>query len=203
VRPFTFLDVGGGNGLWADRLLEAFPAAHAVVLEPSDLLLQRNVAHRRKRLVRGTAATLPDERFDLICVHWLLHHLVGNSYRATVRAQIETLRRLGQHLTSTGRIGVFENMYTGSLWHDMPGRLIYAATSLRSLAPLTRRLGANTAGVGVAFHSRRAWEAIIAAAELQIDAYAEPDPRAWPLRRAWRVGLTLRSIRVGHFWLRA
>jgi hypothetical protein len=201
--PFTFLDVGGGNGRFADRLLAEFPAARGTVLEPADLLLARNLPHTRKTLLRGTAAELPSGRYDLICVHWLLHHLVASSYRTTIREQARTLVTLREHLTERGRISVYENIYQGWLLDDLPGRLIYAATSLRVLAPLTKRLGANTAGVGVAFHSRRRWTSMIEAAGLRVAWYAEPDTWVWPLRPVWRAGLTLRHIRTGHAWLRA
>jgi len=200
-RPFTVLDVGGGNGQVVDRLLRAFPESSGVVLEPARLLLERNRGHARKRLIHGTAAELPDERFDLILVHWLLHHLVIGGYRRTCREQAETLAALRTHLTEGGRISVFENIYTGWVMEDLPGRLIYAGTALRIAAGLTGRLGANTAGVGVAFHSRHRWERMFRAVGLRVDTYTEPDGWTWQVRWAWRLGLTIRHIRTGHYWL--
>jgi methyltransferase family protein len=201
AAPFTFLDVGGGNGAFADRLLEEFPAAHGTVLEPSALLLERNSSHPRKALVQATAAVLPAGPFDLICVHWLLHHLVGSSYAATRREQIATLRGLRERLTPNGRISCYENMYQGRVIDDLPGRLIFQATALRILAPLTRRLGANTAGVGVCFHAESGWRTLFTRAGLRVVGYVEPDWWPWPIRRLWRLGLHLAAIRTGHAWL--
>src|SRR5438876_5406232 len=42
---FTFLDLGGGNGTFADRLLEDYPSSSGVVLDNSQLLLNRNKPH--------------------------------------------------------------------------------------------------------------------------------------------------------------
>lgn len=202
-HPFTFLDVGGGNGRFVDRLLEEFPAATGTVLEPSGLLLARNTPHERKALIEGTAAELPGERYDLICVHWLLHHLVSESYEATRQEQVRTLTALRAHLTERGRISVYENIYEGWLANDLPGWLIYQGTALRRIAGLARRLGANTAGVGVCFHSLPAWRSLVAEAGLRIAEYAEPDTWVWPMPWWYRPALTLRRISTGHAWLTA
>lgn len=201
--PFTFLDVGGGNGRFVDRLLEEFPAATGTVLEPSVPLLQRNAPHARKTLIKGMACGIPDRRYDLICVHWLLHHLVGESYAATRQEQVRILRVLGEHLTERGRISVYENIYAGWLLDDLPGWLIYQATALRGLAAVTKRLGANTAGVGVCFHSLSAWRGLVAEAGLRVAEYAEPDRWVWPFPWWYRPALTLQRISTGHAWLRA
>lgn len=200
-QPFTLLDVGGGNGRFVDRLLEEFPNASGTVLEPSELLLGRNAPHARKTLLMGTAAALPPARYDLICVHWLLHHLVLESYETTRQEQVRTLTALRAHLTERGRISVYENIYEGWLGDDLPGWLIYQGTALRRLAALTKRLGANTAGVGVCFHSLPAWRALVAEAGLRIAEYAEPDSWVWPFPWWYRPALTLRRISTGHAWL--
>ena len=51
---FDVLDVGGGNGTYADRLLRNFQRAHVTVLEPDEYLLSRNRKHLRKNIVQGT-----------------------------------------------------------------------------------------------------------------------------------------------------
>lgn len=203
ATPFTVLDVGGGNGSFVDRLLDEFPHASGTVLEPSELLLGRNAPNERKTLLPGTAADLPAARYDLICVHWLLHHLVSGSYTGTRDEQVRTLRALRDRLTARGRISVYENIYQGWLTEDLPGWLIYQATALRSLAGLTKRLGANTAGVGVCFHSLPTWRQIVAEAGLRVADYAEPDTWVWPVPWWYRPALTLRRISTGHAWLAA
>ena len=67
-------------------------------------------------------------------------------------------------------------MYQGWVVENVPGRLIYHLTSAKLTASLARRMGANTAGVGVCFLSKHQWLMTF---------------------------LHLRQIRVGHVWLRA
>ena len=201
---FRFLDIGGGNGAFSDQLLEAYPNASGTVLDNSEVLLARNKHNDRKTLVSDSVENLgriPD-KFDLVCMHWLLHHLVGDSYRQTRRNQVATLGALNAILTERGRISLFENMCNGWLVDNLPGRMIYEFTSAKAIAAITRKLGANTAGVGVCFLSKNAWYSTLQKARLEILNYSEPDNWVWPLRAEWRIFLHFRNMRVGHFWLR-
>src|SRR5437762_1932790 len=116
---FTFLDVGGGSGMFADRVLETYPQSRGVVLDNSQLLISRNKPHPRKELllesVERLGAAIGDRRFDLISTNWLLHHLVSRSYART-RSNIDgALRMISGFLTDRGRLSVYENLYNGIL----------------------------------------------------------------------------------------
>ena len=202
---FRFLDVGGGNGKFADRLLETYPQAQGTVLDNSELLLSKNIENSRKTVILASVDDLGNlaETYDLICVHWLLHHLVGGRYQVSRQHQLTALCRLGNVLSADGRLCVFENIYTGWWVESMPGWLIFQLTSIKFIAALTKRLGANTAGVGVCFLSKSQWFKTIKDASLQVQDYSEPDDWIWPLRIYWKILLHLRSVRVGHFWIRS
>jgi SAM-dependent methyltransferase len=199
---FTFLDVGGGNGQFADRLLAAYPKALGTVLDNSDLLLERNQPHQRKKLVNASAEDLhrSNQKYDLICLNWLLHHLVGNSYRNSKRNIAATLHSLEPLLTECGRISVFENMYDGIVWDSLPSRLIYELTAFKPLKAVISRMGANTAGVGVCFLSNQTWRRLMQSQRLEIVQFTN-DPTPWPIPLLRRIILHLGYIRVGHFWL--
>ena len=200
---FSFLDVGGGNGKFADRLLAQYPTATGTVLDNSEVLLARNQAHERKTLIRDSVENLGgiEAKYDVICVHWLLHHLVSDSYAQTRQNQRATLKALAALMSLGGRMSVFEDMYNGWLFDGLPGQLIYHLTSTKAIAAITRRMSANTAGVGVRFLSKKQWFATIHSAGLQALSYTEPDNSVDPLRPEWRVFLHIQRICVGHFWL--
>jgi len=202
---FTLLDVGGGNGRFADQLLARYPKSRATVWDNSELLLERNAKNDRKQLRLGSATCLESisESFDLISLHWLLHHLVGDSYGETRANQLSTLSSARQLLSDRGRISVYENDYLGWIPDPWPTWLIYRTTASRPLARISRALGANTAGVGVGFNSFDGWRRIIQNSGLEIVDHAEPD--AWERKLPWHVRLVvgLKDIRVGHYWLRA
>jgi len=202
---FNFLDVGGGNGVFADTLLETYPSARGTILDNSEVLLSRNKPNPRKTLVQESVENLGviTGKFDLVCVHWLLHHLVGTSYSETRHHQLSALSGIAAFLNDRGRISLFENVCNGWLIDNLPGWLIYHITSAKTIAAITRRMGANTAGVGVCYLSKNEWFSTIRVSRLDVLQYSEPDPWVWPIRPEWRAFLHVRNIRVGHFWLRA
>lgn len=205
--PATILDIGGGNGRFLDGLLAAFPDAHGYLLDLSELLLSRNTSYHRKHLVHGSVENLPElfagQIFDVITMNWVLHHLVGRTWRGSVANCAATLEMAARLLSPTGVIIVAENMLDDVLGGDLPSRLVYTITSIKSpaLVHLVRR-HFNTAGVGVCFHSQKAWEHLFECTRLKIEQrffgkYWRADAR----RRLMLLLLSIKSQRHGHYFL--
>lgn len=201
---FRFLDIGGGSGMLADRLLEQYPQATGVVLDNSWLLLQKNQPHPRKTLLCASAATLDSlltTQFDIVFLNWVLHHLVSPSYNATTQNQQRALQQAMHLVTPNGRLSIFENMYEGVVIENLPGYLIFQLTSARILTGLTRRFGANTAGVGVCFRSQRSWERLLRDTGIEVMTFSL-DPHPWRFSRFRKTFLHIRQVRAGLFWTR-
>lgn len=156
---FTFLDVGGGNGNgnFADRILAQYPNSVGTVLDNSETMLSRNKPNERKTVVLDSVENLEKSNatYDMISLNWVLHHMVGDSYMQSRRNQIWTLKTVKALLTARGRVSIFENLYDGYLVDSLPGRIIFNLTSSKAISGITQRLGANTAGVGVCFLSKK------------------------------------------------
>lgn len=202
-RAFTHLDVGGGNGRFADRLLDRFPRCRSTVVDVAEVLLGRNRPHRRKEVLLAAAEEmhrhLGGRRFDLITLNWMLHHLSAGSYHRTRGHQRAVLREVQRFLAPRGRVSVFEDLIEGLLVPDLPSWLVYQVTSSKLLAPVVRRLGANTAGTGVCFLTERQWRGVFRRAGY---AVAEYIPYwAWQLSRAKCLVLHIKTMRNGLFWL--
>jgi SAM-dependent methyltransferase len=200
---FRFLDVGGGNGRFCDRVLEAYPGSTAVLLDNSQQLLSRNTPHPRKTMAPHSVEridSLFSEKFDLIFFNWVLHHIVADNYATSRRAMSRALMMCSKQLRPGGKVSILENLYDGLLIDSLPSRLIYFLTSSRMLQPLTSRFGANTAGVGVCFLSRVMWQKTIEGAGLKITRFTDDVRWSFPFYK--RALLHLGRIRVGHFWCR-
>lgn len=198
---FTFLDLGGGNGLFADRVLNSYPEARGTVLDNSELLLNRNSCHPNKRLILGSVANLKpvaSQKYDIIFLNWLLHHLVGNSYAESRQNMEWVLTSCRSLLTERGRLSVCENFQNGLLIDAVPSWLVFQLTSTRKMASWVRLLGANSAGVGICALSLRQWEKTFLKLGFTILAYSSWNTKmSW----AWRIFLLMRNCPRGHIWL--
>src|SRR5690606_9089556 len=136
--------------------------AKGAVLDNSRLLLDRNKPNPRKTLIEESAENLEQlgGRYDLVFFNWVLHHLVGDGYGKSVHHVDQTLRKAVALLTPNGHISIFENMYNGLVVDNAPSHIIFNLTSAKAIAPIIRRLGANTARLGVCFHSKLRWQRI-------------------------------------------
>jgi hypothetical protein len=199
---FTFLDIGGGNGKFADRLLANYPKCRGTVLDNSELLLNRNTCNHRKKIIFNSVENLSslNEKYDIVSFNWLLHHLVGNSYAQSRQNIDKTLQKAISLLTERGRISIFENMYNGLIFDGLPSYLIYNLTSLKSISAFTSRMGANTAGVGVCFLSKNQWVSTFERNNLQTlnDSDAE---NLFTISLTRRIFLHMDKVHKGHFWL--
>ena len=199
---FSLLDIGGGNGVFVDRILAEFPNATATLVDNAQTLLNRNRLHPRKKLMLGSADDLTKlfagQRFDAASLHWVLHHMVVRSWRRSTETQVRLLRDVRGLLSDRGRLSVLENMYQGRVVPSFAPWAIYQLTSSRALAAVTRRGGANTAGVGVAFRDRASWLRTFDEAGYDVAESAAFED--WELSRAQRL-LTVGRVYVESFWL--
>ncbi|HTU83306.1 MAG TPA: class I SAM-dependent methyltransferase [Candidatus Acidoferrales bacterium] len=205
-RAFTFLDVGAGKGIFTDRILNRYPLSNGVALDTAETLLAQNSEHPRKQLslVSATEAArhFASASFDLVFFNFSLHHFVGDTYRRSRLFQHQAVVQAKKLLAPSGRISVLENAYEGALHHNLPGYLTYTLSRSETLAPLVRRLGANTAGCGVCFLSTTAWRKEFARAGLREASYRTRPVvvRSWSHNLKLR-SLTLRGVNHAHFWL--
>jgi hypothetical protein len=204
-KKFSFLDIGGGNGKFADRLLNSFTQSTGTVLDNASTLLELNEINPRKTLVLGSVENLNqifvNSKFDLVFFNWVLHHFVNSSYQETRKTQLNALVNAQTLLSDNGYISLFENMYDGIIFKNLPGRLIFHLTSSKILAPLTSKMGANTAGCGVCFLSQGQWESTVTKAGLVICQYT--DYERWSDFSIFRkTMLHIGPVRWGHFWLK-
>jgi SAM-dependent methyltransferase len=199
---FTFLDVGGGNGVFTDRVLSNYPNATGILLDSSDYLIRSNAPHPRKQVILGDVALLTDygiPEVDIVFSNWVLHHLVTSSSYAQSRRNIEAVVKAFLSILKPGGVlSVCENDFNGFI-DAVPGRMIFALTSVKALAPLVKRLGANTAGVGVCFLSRQQWRRTFATCGYAVSQ--QESLGTW--RRRWHrdAPLLLSNVHQTHYWL--
>ncbi len=160
-NDFTFLDIGGGNGVFTDRILNQYPNSQGYLLDNSRFLLDMNIEHPRKELVEASAESLTetykDKKFDIIFMNWFLHHTVKSTFSSTLVTQREMLETAHSLLSENGQLVVFENLPEGWFGEKACCYVINRITSSRLLAPFVKKMGGNTAGVGICFLGEKQW----------------------------------------------
>lgn len=164
------LDVGGGIGKFANSICDLNKAIqHIDVVDPSKQAHRKFLYHPKVRLIKGTLEDLNSQTlYDFATINLVCHHIIDNTNQKTIDRQKNFLYRVTEMLSETGYIFVEENIYESYFFDDVCGRIIYEITSLSGIEPITRRLGANTAGEGVRFHSDNAWREIFQRAGLMV-----------------------------------
>jgi ubiquinone/menaquinone biosynthesis C-methylase UbiE len=213
-ESFNVLDLGGGNGLFADQLLARFPKSTVTIIDISSVLLSRNNPSNRKEFIHGSIEEMIDiltgRTFDYITMNWVLHHLVGNSYRTSLKNCRKTLIHCKKLLKPGGMVIIAENMFDSYLGSNLASHVIYAITAIkwRWFVQWTKRFF-NTAGVGVCFQSQRAWMRLFAEAGFDVDAFQLGLVWRWLERAFLRMDfrsmaihlLFVKSVSHGHFFL--
>lgn len=195
--PFQLMDVGGGNGKYVDKILRRFTDASVILVEPEQSLAKKNIADARKQVLQSTFQNLAmPSQLQAVQFNWVLHHFVTEGYQNTCRVQQHALRDAYQVLAPGGIVLIFENFYEGALLQELPSQMIFHLTSSKALAPITEKLGANTAGVGVCFHSASFWQQQLTQAGF-INITQQHCYDFGTLSTLKRVGLTLKHQRVG------
>ena len=157
-------------GAFANAICELNSGIQVVdVVDPSIEAHENFIENSKTNLIKGTMESLPaDVSYDFIIINLVCHHIISETNQSTVESQLSFLNQARSLLRRDGLLFVEENIYESYFQNDLCGRLIYEITSLKGIEPLTRKLGANTAGEGVRFHSDLAWRKIFQQAGLKI-----------------------------------
>jgi ubiquinone/menaquinone biosynthesis C-methylase UbiE len=203
-KPFRFLDIGGGNGKFADRVLGIFINSAGVVVDNAEPLIICNKQSDRKEVVLCDAekvgSVFREESFDIIFFNWVLHHLVERSYQATLCKIHDVLRAAKSLLLNDGLLSIYENCYESYSFQTLPSRLIFFFLSNKFLLPVTNKMGANTSGVGVCYLSKSIWEKVFH--DIGFDVLACSNAGEHNLGKIVKLVLTFRKLNYNHFLLK-
>lgn len=163
------LDVGGGIGAFAKTVTDSVPNSFVEVVDLSPLARDNFVNSPNTEFVFDDFLARDfNEQYDFVFVRLLLHHLVSDSFSSSLAAQATALKKVASLVRPGGRIFIIENLYEPKIFTDVTGKIIYQLTKLQSLRSLIFRLGANTAGEGVLFHSEEIWYNLFESAGLGV-----------------------------------
>ncbi len=199
------VDIGGGVGYFADALGQQLGFDVTVLdMDTKSLEIARSKGLRAE--LGDALSTRAADDAQVVSFNLVLHHLVTGSWRSTLQMQQGALRN---QLSNSGekRLFVNEYVYESYVLTEFAAWLIFTVTSSRMLsrvasifARLMPTLRANTFGVGVCFHSDRAWRRLFDAAGWTVEAVLEGEQEGISAPR--RIALALRKCRRNSYILK-
>lgn len=160
------LDIGGASGYFAMQLKSHFQNKNVeiYVLDITEYDTWRQAEFGRDihfvcDSVENIGTIFQKNFFDMIFANRVFHHFVDESWKKTLAGMETSMKLIRQLLRRDGVFFVMDHFYDGLICDAATSFLIYHATSIKLplLAGLVKKLGADTAGVGVCFQSEKMW----------------------------------------------
>lgn len=100
-----------------------------------------------------------ENTFDIVFANRVFHHFVRGTWKETMKGIRETTREIYKVLNKDGWFCITDHFYNGMAYDKSSSRIIYGLTScsLPVIVKVCKRLGAESAGVGVCFLSQKTW----------------------------------------------
>ena len=183
-HDLKILDIGGGSGNFAFHVKQYFSntAVDAYVLDSTsydswnDNLLGREI-HFICDSVENMDQLFCENTFDIVFVNRTFHHFVDRTWLKSLAGISKYLISINRLLKSDGALLIMDHFCDGLIWDSAASFLVYTATSIKNpiISKVVRKMGGESAGVGVCFQSEKMWIQRIRKAGFQIEAMEKRD----------------------------
>lgn len=108
--------------------------------------------------------------FDYIFCNMFFHHLIGDNFKHSAMLRKMCIDKMKKVLKPDGKIGIIDNINDGILWNQASCRILYFFTTTKNslIVQVCKKLGSNSAGVGVCMLSRKMWHKLVEDAGMNI-----------------------------------
>lgn len=88
------------------------------------------------------------------------------------------MEKMKNILKPDGTIGIIDNLNDGFLWDQASCRILYFLTTTKNplVVKLCKKMGSNSAGVGVCMLSRKMWHRLVNSAGMEIVDSIDSEP---------------------------
>lgn len=132
-KMLRVLDMGGGCGTFCTALKDNFPDYDITLIDPSTKMLSQCIDSR----IRKLKGCLPDDlhlsqKFDVIFLRYVLHHLTGRSVHESGNIVRSSLNNLKKFLEIGGTIIITETIFEGYIYPPGPKYLVFYLLKLQN-----------------------------------------------------------------------
>jgi SAM-dependent methyltransferase len=171
----NILDIGGASGYFAMALYEKFlkNGCNIFVVDTTKYDTWEKFNGRInfvKISANNLKQTFKENTFDLIFANRVFHHFVLESWSKTIKGMFEIMDQIKFILKNKGYLCINDHFYNGFLLDKITSFLIYTLTSCKLLliTKLCKKMGAESAGIGVCFLSEKMWYNLFSKIEFKV-----------------------------------
>ncbi|MCM1173569.1 MAG: class I SAM-dependent methyltransferase [Blautia sp.] len=185
----TILDIGGGAGYFVKELLRHVTSKNSKMRKIDIYLVDTHRYDtwddddRRIHFLEGNALDIDlicggGGKFDYIFCNMFFHHLLGDSFKQSAMFRENCISKMKKVLKPDGKIGIIDNLNDGFLWDQASCRILYFFTTTKNplVVRICKRMGSNSAGVGVCMLSRKMWRKLVNGAGMRIIDSVDSEP---------------------------
>lgn len=150
----SFLDIGGGSGLFANHLLEICPELDVTIIDPSQKMLdQVNNPHIKK--LKGNLPNIHlDRTFDYIHMASVLHHITGPSVKKSKDLVFQSLCNVNELLSAEGYFFIHDLYFESYLMPELTRTILFYLTYIQKKSGIEIPLDEFKTGLEICFYTR-------------------------------------------------
>lgn len=158
------LDIGGASGYFALKLKEYYcdTDCDVTVIDSTVFETWSEFSGRINCIetsVDDIDKIFSENTFDIIFANRVFHHFVRKNWKQTVEGIDEIIKKIHKILKKNGTICITEHFFDGLFVDGLSSRIVYALSSnkCKAIIALCKKIGVESAGVGVCFLSKKTW----------------------------------------------
>jgi len=200
------LDIGGGSGHFSSLICEYFSRiglnceVYVIDTVKYDTWYSKDFSERIV-FIEESAEKLDKifekETFDIVFAKYVFHHFVKDTWKKSICCMASIITQIKHVMKKDSYLCIVDQFYNGLLGDTSASKMIYRFTSCRILflANFFRKMGAQSAGVGVCFLSKKMWHTLFELGGFHIEKLEE----AMPKKMKWymHLGLLLKTWNDG------
>jgi SAM-dependent methyltransferase len=174
-QEINILDIGGASGYFAMGLYKYFNEKNCkIVVFDSTKYDTWSAFSDKIDFVESSVDNLGkyflDETFDIVFANRVFHHFVRNTWKETIGGINKVIGTIYSKLKKDGYFCILDHFYNGFMFDKITSKIVYSLTScnISVIKYICKKFGAESAGVGVCFLSKKMWKNILAKNDFKI-----------------------------------
>ena len=179
------LDIGGGSGFFSYLVYEYFleKGLNCEVYVIDTMRYDTWVEFSGKvTFIEESAEKLGEifkkETFDIVFAKFVFHHFVKDSWTKSIKCMEEIITQIKYIMKKNSYLCIIDQFYNGLLGDASASKMIYSFTTckIQFLKAIFKKMGAQSAGVGVCFLSKKMWYRLFKLVGFYVVGLEEPLP---------------------------